>query len=318
MAFKVIQFEKDGLSVTEIRDTAKDSAIHILPASGALWHGWWINHQGSPRNLINGYENGQDVRQHLRVSHKSAKLSPFACRIPQGKYSYQGKEYEFVNKFSDGSAIHGLLVDKPFGEVSIDEQHDHGAVSLQYEYRHDDGGYPFDYDCRVKYTLAEDGKVTIDTRIKNVCSEDIPVVDGWHPYFTTGSQVDDCLLQFYANQLVEFDEHLIPTGKLLPYDAFWQEKKIGQTELDHSFLLDQRAPQPRCSFSDPASNITIRVYPTESYPVLQLYIPPDRQSLAIETLSGAPNAFNNGIGLILLSPGEEKLFSATYEAVSGS
>jgi aldose 1-epimerase len=46
---------------------------------------------------------------------------------------------------------------------------------------------------------------------------------------------------------------------------------------------------------------------------LQLYIPPSRRSIAIETLSGAPDAFNNGIGLILLDPGTSRQFSVTYE-----
>lgn len=317
MSFEITEFRQKGLLITEIQNPADGSNIQIVPAAGALWHKWLVSYKRDELNLINGYADADDLNRNLKDSHKSAKLSPFACRIPQGKYTYNGKEYEFVNKFSDGSAIHGLVVGKLFRQVKADQQEKQGTVSFKYEYRHDDAGYPFDYDCTVSYTLYSDNRVKLDTLIENVSGDTIPVVDGWHPYFTTGHAVDDCLLQFYANRLVEFDARLIPTGALLPYDNFWQEKRIGGAELDHSFLLDESAPQPRCTFSDPQAGVAIRVYPSENYPVLQLYIPPDRRSIAIETLSGAPNAFNNGIGLLKLSPEEEKLFSVTFEAALG-
>lgn len=315
MPFEINAVQEGGLEITEIKNTSNSSRIQIIPSAGALWHGWWINHKSGGKNLIKGYANADDLQKNLKDSYRSAKLSPFACRIPQGKYTYQGREYEFVNKFSDGNAIHGLLAGRPFQQVESVKQDDAASLSYKFEYRHDDNGYPFDYDCTVTYTLHDNNKVTLDTLIENISEEAIPIVDGWHPYFTTGSKVNDCLLQFHANELVEFDEQLIPTGKLLPYDGFVQQKKIGETELDHSFMLDKNAPQPKCTFTDPASGLAIKVYPSEHYPILQLYIPPDRKSIAIETLSGAPNAFNNGIGLVLLNPGEKKTFSVTFEAI---
>jgi aldose 1-epimerase len=317
MSFEISQIRQEELDITEIKNTDNSSRIQVLPSVGALWHGWWVNQGKDNINLINHYRNGADLKENLRDSHKSVKLSPFACRIPHGKYTYDGREYEFTRKFSDGSAIHGLLVDKPFEQGEVRQGDDHASVSFYYAYRHEDAGYPFDYDCIVTYTLHKNGGVTLETRIKNLSEEAIPIVDGWHPYFTTGSLVNDCNLQFNADRVVEFDEKLIPTGRLLPYNTFRQEQNIGETELDHSFMLDMNSPQPRCTFHDPEKNIRLHVYPSENYPILQLYIPPDRRSIAIETLSGAPDAFNNGIGLILLSPKESKTFSVTFEAETG-
>lgn len=318
MSFEISQNLQNGITVTELKDTKNETVIQIVPSSGALWHAWWVKNGSEAINLINNYKDEKDLAQNLTDSYKSAKLSPFACRIPEGKYSYQGVDYEFANKFSDGNAIHGLLAGKPFQQVKIAQHNDYAAVSFQYQYRHEDNGYPFDYDCMITYTLSGDNKVTLETSIKNVSKETIPIVDGWHPYFTTGSKVDGCRLQFYANQLVEFDEQLIPTGKLLPYDSFWNEKSIGQTELDHSFMLDKEAPQPRCTFTDPEKDIKIEIFPSKNYPILQLYIPPDRLSMAIETLSGAPDAFNNGIGLVLLPPDETKVFAVTFKVTLGN
>ena len=56
--------------------------------------------------------------------------------------------------------------------------------------------------------------------------------------------------------------------------------------------------------SDESVGLTIHFYPEKSYPILQVYTPPHRRSIAIENLSAAPDAFNNDIGLIHLQAGE--------------
>jgi aldose 1-epimerase len=48
------------------------------------------------------------------------------------------------------------------------------------------------------------------------------------------------------------------------------------------------------------------------YPFIQLYIPDNRKTIAIENLSSAPDAFNNGIGLIHLEPKELKYFQTKF------
>jgi aldose 1-epimerase len=56
----------------------------------------------------------------------------------------------------------------------------------------------------------------------------------------------------------------------------------------------------------------LEISPEGSYPFLQIYTPPHRQSIAIENLSAAPDAFNNKMGLIVLTAGEEKTFRTLY------
>lgn len=315
MSFEIGRISENGLDITEIRNTSNGTRVRILPESGALWHGWQVSKNGQTFELINHYQDGADLEKHLSDSYKSAKLSPFACRIPEGKYSYEGKQYEFAHKFSDGNAIHGVLFNKPFRQGEPALHGDAAALSFTYSYRKDDPGYPFDYDCMITYTLNADNRVTIDTLVKNMDTRTIPIVDGWHPYFSTGSKVDGCRLRFSTDRMVEFDEKLIPTGKFLPYHVFSRERPLADTMLDNAFMLDHKAPQPLCTFYDPEKDIRLNIYPSENYQVLQLYIPPDRQSMAIETLSGAPDAFNNGIGLVLLAPGTSRQFSVTYEVV---
>jgi galactose mutarotase-like enzyme len=52
------------------------------------------------------------------------------------------------------------------------------------------------------------------------------------------------------------------------------------------------------------ANFRLTIEPDKEYPILQIYIPPHRNSIAIENLSGAPDNFNNKMGLVI--PGEER------------
>jgi aldose 1-epimerase len=67
---------------------------------------------------------------------------------------------------------------------------------------------------------------------------------------------------------------------------------------------------------DPANKIQLEIIPARSYPYLQIYTPPHRKSIAIENLSSAPDAFNNGMGLVTLAPGESADFTTTYKLTS--
>ena len=66
-------------------------------------------------------------------------------------------------------------------------------------------------------------------------------------------------------------------------------------------------------FKNSEKKIEIQFFPDESYPYLQIYTPPHRKSIAIENLSGAPDGFNNEIGVITLEPGQSALFKTSYK-----
>lgn len=314
MAFKIEKSTQNGLKTTILKNVENQTQVQILPDYGALWHGWILQKNKKPVNLIDHYADKEDLKTNLRISHKSANLTPFACRIADGKYTFQGRDYEFPNKSSDGSAIHGLLVDKPFQQIDSKITDEGAQITFLYNYRGEDPGYPFEYDCEVTYTLHRDNSLTLSTKIKNKTDGDIPLMDGWHPYFKTGSRIDDCRLQFNVTALIDFNEKLVPTGEFTDYNEFNQPRHINNTKLDNAFLIDKKAAQPICTFEDPETNVKIAVKASQNYPVLQLYTPTERKSLAIETLSSAPDAFNNRIALVLLDPGETKTFSTTYAA----
>ncbi|MBA4141207.1 MAG: hypothetical protein H0X70_12070, partial [Segetibacter sp.] len=70
--------------------------------------------------------------------------------------------------------------------------------------------------------------------------------------------------------------------------------------------------QPMCVFRNPKKKIQLEIYPASSYPYLQIFVPNHRKSIAIENLSAAPNAFNNGIGLKVLQPNESTSYTTKF------
>ncbi len=313
MNFTIEQVSENGLQVYKIINQKTKTSVSILPDHGALLHAFEVMTPNGPLNIIENYKSEEEVQQELTRSFKSAKLSPFACRIPEGKYNWEGKAYEFKTKFFDGSAIHGLLHSKPYQVTEVITDESQASIHLQYRYQSDDEGYPFDYTCDIVYSLRENDLVQLSTTIHNHSTQAIPLADGWHPYFKLGEDpINTYTLEFASNQMLEFDSKLIPTGKLLNDTKFSKATLLEATFLDNCFLLNN-FDQHVCTLTNPGNGIQLQIHTNSHYPYLQLYTPDDRKSIAIENLSGAPNCFENKMGLIVLPPNQEQVFKVKYQ-----
>ncbi|MBZ5857944.1 aldose 1-epimerase [Flavihumibacter profundi] len=317
MSFRISHTVTNGIPLVNLHDDSRTVTASIVPDHGAMLHAFEVPLKNGPFNIMSNYQSAEEINRILNRSYRSSKLSPFACRIKNGQYTWGGQLYEFADKFPDGSAIHGLLFNKKF-EVSNETVTDFMAsADFTYKYNKDDPGYPFAYTCTIRYTLFPDQTLQLQTILKNDSDITIPMADGWHPYFRLNAPVNDCFLQFPSAAIVEFDDKLIPTGHTKPYSDYLTPKQLGETKLDNCFLLDENAGQPVCVFSNPAEGISLCFITDENYPYLQIYTPDDRASLAIENLSAAPDSFNNKMGLLLLDPGMEKAMTLHYQVKTG-
>lgn len=315
MSFKISHFTENDIQLVQVTNEATGTFIQVAPAYGAMLHAFTVKHKEGWHNVIDNYSSKEQIEAELAMSYKSSKLSPFVCRINEGKYKYEGELFEFENKFIDGTAIHGLLFNKPFvlvDEFADDEQ---GSVVFKYNYKEETEGYPFFYRCEIRYTLLPQSVVQLQTTIINLDDLVIPIADGWHPYFSLGGLVDDYDFFFNAEGKLEFDDKLLPTGKTIGYREFAEEKKIGTASFDNCFVLVQDESVPACTIYNEATGLGVELYPDNSYPFLQVYTPPHRKSIAIENLSAAPDAFNNKIGLLLLQPRHTHSFTTHYKVI---
>lgn len=310
MPFSININSEGAFPVITLHDAYTGTSAEVY-TFGALLNSFTINGAG---NIVDGFASTEAAMGEVNKGFKSAKLSPFVCRLAGGKYSFNGVHY-IIDKFYLGEeAIHGLLYDAPFtiADSGADEQN--AFVSLRYAYNKAEEGFPFPYTCAVTYTLEPNNRLSIETVVTNTGNSAMPVCDGWHPYFTLGGSIDHLLFEMNAGTLVEFDKRLIPTGQFIAYEKFQQAEPIGNAQLDNCFVLnDVAAVQAACVLENPVNGLRLSIWPSAAYPYLQVYTPEHRRSIAIENLSALPDAFNNGIGLQVLPPAGRATFSTAFE-----
>lgn len=306
--FSTTILQKDGWQVVELADSAAQIHAEIIPAAGAILNRFVT---ASGHNAIDGYVSKDDFTKRVHDGFRSAKLSPFVCRLNKSTYSWEGQTYTLDKFVWNGSALHGLLYDADFDIMETTADNKKAMVVLRYQYDGQHKGYPFAFNCTITYCLTVGGSLTITTHISNPASatSTLPICDGWHPYFTLGGKADDWFLEICSDQMMEYNEELIPTGQYVFNSSYYPGKLIGSDRLDNGFLV-QDGRSPFCTLKNDV--LKLEFIAQKNYPFLQLYIPDHRESIAIENLSGAPDAFNNGIGLTALKPGEKIDFEINW------
>ena len=305
---------ENGFDIIVLKDNTNGTVAEVIPACGAILHMFAVMHGEKLLNIIDTYNSKTEFDDEMEArGFKSAKLSPFVCRMKNGSYHYGEKNYTVQKFYLGENAIHGLIYDAPFKIIQQEADEKKALLQLLYSYKGTDAGYPFMFDCKVQYELKKNNNLTLTTTIVNKDEGMIPVCDGWHPYFSFGGTINHCQLEFQSKEMLEFDAGLIPTQKLNAYQEFGSLKLIEDTFLDNCFTLNFAECQPMVILRDPVQKIQLQIHPDKTYPYLQVYTPPHRNSIAIENLSAAPDAFNNGMGLISLAAGEERSFATTYK-----
>jgi aldose 1-epimerase len=312
MSFEVFVDHRQSSPVITLKDNLTQTSAEIY-AFGGILNAFSILIDKKNNNLVAGFNSVSDAVENITNGFKSAKLSPFVCRMNVGKYIWDDEPMQIEKWFLGKHAIHGIIYDAVY-QIQTTKADEHSAsAELFYAYPGNEKGYPFPYLIQVLWKLEKGNKLTATTTITNASALNIPICDGWHPYFTLGDSVDDYTLQFNSTQQVAFDSELIPTGQLMKDDRFINGRSLNGIFLDNCFLLDPKSGNPTCILSN--KNIQLIIEPTINYPYMQFYTPDDRKKIAIENLSAAPDAFNNKMGLHILEPQETINFSTTYSAV---
>lgn len=312
MSFAVKIREEQGIIVIQLLDNTGISA-EILSLGGIL-NRYIIPVKEQPVNLIYGLADLSAAREKIALAFQGARLSPFVCRMRNGTYQWRGITYRIEKKYLGAHAIHGLMYDSKFEIVETRSDEKAAAVVLEAGYDGSDRGYPFPYHVRLEWMLGREGMLSVSSTIWHENEGEIPLAEGWHPYFTLGGKVDDWELTFNTLRKMEYDAELLPTGKLIPDDRFIQGCPLAGIHLDNGFVWEEEDEDQRCILRN--KDIQLTILPDKSFPVLQVFTPDDRNSIALENLSGAPDNFNNQLLLISLPPGIRQVFTTRYQAVA--
>lgn len=226
----------------------------------------------------------------------SSILFPFANRIKNGLYSFEGKKYQFLcNENGRENALHGLVYNKKFELIERKLSSNSCSVTLLYQEKEKSEGFPFFYNIYATYTLKEN-KITLSVKVKNTDNKSFPFTLGWHPYFNS-NDLHNSNLKFQSIKKIKFDDNLI-TSNLIDYSKKISFQ-INDNQLDDCYVLKNNLIE----FATPIYTVKIDSDTKENY--LQLYTPANQNKIAIEPMTGVSDSFNNKLGLQTLHPNED-------------
>lgn len=228
-------------------------------------------------------------------TYASSILFPFANRIKDGKYTFDGVDYVLdCNELDKNNALHGLVYDKTFECVDKELTTNYGSTTLQYEYDGTSKGFPFKFGILLTYKLME-SDFSLSVQIINDDDKALPFTLGWHPYFIS-ENLDKSTIGFKSSTKYLCDKQQIISGKTsLNMEMPYQLEGI---KLDDGYKLQTN----NIEFFTPEYRLNMTSTSKENH--LQLYTPNTPNVIAIEPMTGAADSFNNKIGLQTLHPHE--------------
>ncbi len=284
--------------------------LELLPQFGGLANRLtYIDGSGRRLELIAGCGSRAELEQDRYF--RGIGLYPFVNRLADGRYRHLGVDYQFpINEPQYNTSLHGFLFTL-VPEVKVLPANDTGvAVELHYHYQGENAAYPFAAEVVLHFELDSSSGLTVTFTVRNLHHAAVPLGIGWHPYLALGQSVDELQLQLPPVQRVEVDDRMLPTGTKRAFNRFAKAARLTGVQLNDCMALrPQEGERASCYLWSPARGHGIEIWQNaQEYPYLQVFIPPDRQSLAIEPVSCGINAFNTGEGLHLLEP--QHAFSA--------
>ena len=261
-----------------------------------------INPTGIEADVIEGFNEDITSAEVAEKGFHSSLLFPFVNRLDGGNYSWLGNNLQFeINEPTRENALHGLVYNQPFEVVSQTSTDESATCILTPKQTEANKAYPFTHKLLVTYTLHVKYGLSVKMEIENLHSDSIPISVGWHPYIKL-SKRSACLLKLPAYEQYALGDRMIPTGETMLKDKYTSFHLIDES-FDDGFQIQIKSGRQEICISDPARHITITCWQHAGPSALnyfQIYTSPTRESVAIEPLSSAANAFQNGDGLITL------------------
>ncbi|MGZ0712798.1 aldose 1-epimerase family protein (plasmid) [Coraliomargarita sp. W4R53] len=279
--------------------------------------------------------NGRDLimpfdADEVRPAHRGETLVPWPNRVTDGKYSFDGVDYQLaLTEPERGHALHGLATWLDYEAVSKGASHVTLEASIPAQ-----TSYPWRIAIRTTFTLTGDG-LTQTIEATNDGATPAPFGTGPHPYLVAGDgRVNEWILELpAANVLAVTDDRLIPIG-LRAVDAddaerfdFRDGRAIGTAEIDHAYtgLIRDADGYATVRVTDAAGS-GVSMSWDSSCPWVQVHtadlaaLEASRRGLAVEPMTCAPDAFNAvnydyDAGLVSIEPGESTSASWMISAI---
>lgn len=245
-------------------------------------------------------------------------MVPWSNRIRDGKFIFNGQQYQLPINHKDGTAIHGIGRDV---EWTVRKQ-EAGRIELGMDTRKVKRYFPMPFTSKVDLRL-NGKKFSISIEIKNVGKAPMPAGMGHHPYFqrTLINSNDFAKIKIPYSHYFAL-ENMMAIGEALPIpkNAIWDYQRLrllGDKPLDH-VLTKREGKQPiRIQYALSKRELIIR--PDPIFEHLVFYAPLRENFFAIEPVTNVNDGFNlmnkgiEGHGVFILNPQERQKGKMIFE-----
>ena len=310
--FKVDEYF-DECKIIKVSNTQSGESFSFYPEfAGNIFSLKLKSKNGLLIDLIDGYENKAELEKN--EAYKSSMLFPFAGRIPDGKYKFDGEQYQFeIDEPDTNSALHGFFHGRKFTLDKVIEEDGKIKLVLVNSYNSERKAYPFNLNLELNYIFGNNG-LEYRIKIKNNGDKKAPASYGWHPYFKLAKSIDELFLEIDAEKEINLDHRtFVPDGSIKENPFKNEQIRIVDKELDNVFKFESDAKIRATHLVNKKKNIALKLWQetgADKFNYLIIFTPPQRESIAIEPITSNINSFNNKEGLIILQPDET--FSAGF------
>jgi aldose 1-epimerase len=240
-------------------------------------------------------------------------LAPWPNRVADGLWHLNGKPQQLdITETDKHNALHGLLRYTGFRLVERTD----ASVTLG-AHVFPQHGYPFHLDTTVRYELV-DGGLEVTHTVLNLSAAAAPVALGAHPFLTIGDvPTADLTLTVHASTRFEVDARLNPIREI-PVEGTYDlraGRSVGEIDFDDAFGSVQTVDGVSAVLAAPDGRRVLLVQ-DENHGYVQVFTTrgfPKHSgggngepglAVAVEPMTAPPDAFNSGLGLRWVEPGE--------------
>jgi aldose 1-epimerase len=292
-----------GIPVVRLLDKKHAARVTVVPSLGNRAVEFSIN----GKNVLFLPEHDLATEKQKPGLNGVPFLAPWANRLDEAGFWANDHHYALNSDLKNYSIdnnhlpIHGLLTASDRWEVVDAKADAHAAVvtsRLQFwKYPELMAQWPIAHEYEMTYRLSE-GTLEVQTTVKNLSSEAMPVVIGFHPYYRIPEiPRDDWTLTLPAtSKAVIADEKLVPTGETKPTELP-NPVPMKAHVLDNGFTDLARDDKGRAHFRLQSGTKSVEIVFGPKYPVAILWDPPARANfhpefVCVEPMTGVTDAVN--------------------------
>jgi aldose 1-epimerase len=233
-------------------------------------------------------------------------LYPTPNRVLNGKYSFDGKEYEQI-KIGKLISIHGLVHSEKWESGEPEQTADGLSLETWLDVVKGSpvyGAFPFEHRIAVTFTLS---KTQVDIRytVTNKDPKDLPFGFALHTYFSKLSGDTGTKVSVPADAIMDVTDGYFPTDKVkkvagTAYDLR-KPVELGKLNLDTEYLEIDKGANAYVTYD--GYDFRLRVSATDDFAHLVMWTPPGKEFFCIENQTCSINGHN--------------FYSAGYKELSG-